>query len=290
MTTVNNPPLSVSIADTNSLKVIDSSGKEIGKIQGSLPINVTWSGWFLRLYNRIGGSTGGMAPNTSSFITQTPDPELVNEQALSLLSSGYAKITTGSGVISTTSTIPASDLSSTGNLTKVDDTNITLTLGGTPSGALLKTTSITAGWTGTLEGSRGGSGINNGTNTLSFVANSVIDFGIYTPTLTNTANVSASTAYSCQYSRLGSVVTVSGKVDIDVVAATTLSTVGISLPIASNFANTNECGGTANSNAVASLSAAIYADSVNDRASLEFISTADTANRSFYFLFTYRII
>lgn len=35
-------------------------------------------------------------------------------------------------------------------LTKVDDTNVTLTLGGTPATALLAATSITVGWTGTL--------------------------------------------------------------------------------------------------------------------------------------------
>jgi hypothetical protein len=39
-------------------------------------------------------------------------------------------------------------------LTKVDDTNITLTLGGSPSIALLAATSITAGWSGTLADSR----------------------------------------------------------------------------------------------------------------------------------------
>lgn len=41
-------------------------------------------------------------------------------------------------------------------LTKVDDTNVTLTLGGTPSTALLQATSITAGWAGTLSETRGG--------------------------------------------------------------------------------------------------------------------------------------
>jgi hypothetical protein len=39
-------------------------------------------------------------------------------------------------------------------LTKVDDTNVTLTLGGTPSTALLQSTSLTLGWTGTLADSR----------------------------------------------------------------------------------------------------------------------------------------
>lgn len=44
-------------------------------------------------------------------------------------------------------------------LTKGDDTNVTLTLGGTPATALLQATSITAGWTGTLSAARGGFGI-----------------------------------------------------------------------------------------------------------------------------------
>jgi hypothetical protein len=43
-------------------------------------------------------------------------------------------------------------------LTEVDDTNVTLTLGGSPSDALLAPTSLTLGWTGTLAVSRGGSG------------------------------------------------------------------------------------------------------------------------------------
>ncbi len=56
-------------------------------------------------------------------------------------------------------------------LTKVDDTNVTLTLGGTPTTALLQATSITAGWTGTLSGARGGTGVNNGSNTATYAGN-----------------------------------------------------------------------------------------------------------------------
>ena len=51
-----------------------------------------------------------------------------------------------------------------GTLSKVDDTNVTLTLGGTPSTALLKATSLTVGWTGTLAVARGGTGIASGTS------------------------------------------------------------------------------------------------------------------------------
>jgi hypothetical protein len=46
-------------------------------------------------------------------------------------------------------------------LTKTDDTNVTLTLGGSASTALLNAASLTLGWTGTLAVSRGGTGISS---------------------------------------------------------------------------------------------------------------------------------
>jgi hypothetical protein len=46
-------------------------------------------------------------------------------------------------------------------LTKTDDTNVTLTLGGTPATALLQATSLTLGWTGTLAAGRGGTGVSS---------------------------------------------------------------------------------------------------------------------------------
>lgn len=49
---------------------------------------------------------------------------------------------------------------SPGALTKVDDTNVTLTLGGTPATALLQATSLTLGWTGQLSLARGGTNKN----------------------------------------------------------------------------------------------------------------------------------
>lgn len=45
------------------------------------------------------------------------------------------------------------------NLTKTDDTNVTLTLGGTPNGSLLQAVSLTLGWTGQLAVARGGTGL-----------------------------------------------------------------------------------------------------------------------------------
>src|SRR2546430_16328059 len=46
-----------------------------------------------------------------------------------------------------------------GAATKVNDTNVTLTLGGTPTDAFLNPVSFTLGWTGTLAPSRGGTGV-----------------------------------------------------------------------------------------------------------------------------------
>lgn len=43
-------------------------------------------------------------------------------------------------------------------LTRTNDTNVTLTLGGSPIGALLAETSLTLGWTGELSVARGGTG------------------------------------------------------------------------------------------------------------------------------------
>lgn len=56
-------------------------------------------------------------------------------------------------------------------LTKTDDTNVTLTLTGTPASALLQSVNIAAGWTGTLSTARMGAPFTNGTasgNTAKF--------------------------------------------------------------------------------------------------------------------------
>jgi hypothetical protein len=63
-------------------------------------------------------------------------------------------------------------------LTKTDDTNVTISLGGTPASALLQPVSLTMGWTGQLAVSRGGTGassltgvlIGNGTSAVTAVS------------------------------------------------------------------------------------------------------------------------
>lgn len=52
-------------------------------------------------------------------------------------------------------------VTSLGTLTKTDDTNVTLTLGGTPSNSLIQSVSLTLGWTGQLGVTRGGTGLSS---------------------------------------------------------------------------------------------------------------------------------
>lgn len=70
---------------------------------------------------------------------------------------GYVK-GNGTSAFTAAATIPASDIASGAALTKSDDTNVTLTLGGSPSSALLAATSLSLGWTGQLSVARGGTG------------------------------------------------------------------------------------------------------------------------------------
>ena len=112
--------------------------------------------------------------------------------------------------------------------------------------------------------------------------------GKYTPTLTGVTNVGASTAYECQFSRVGNVVTVSGKVDVDPTAAGATE-LGISLPFASNFGAIEDCGGAAFATGVAGQGAAVNADAANDRARMQWVAV-DVTNQAMFFSFTYEII
>lgn len=58
-----------------------------------------------------------------------------------------------------TITPAASSITGGAALTKTDDTNVTVTLGGSPATALLAAVSLTFGWAGTLAISRGGTGV-----------------------------------------------------------------------------------------------------------------------------------
>lgn len=73
-------------------------------------------------------------------------------------------------------------------LTKTDDTNVTLTIGGSPTNALLSATSLTLGWTGNLAVNRGGTGQTSYTNGELLIGNTTSNT-LTKATLTQGSNV-----------------------------------------------------------------------------------------------------
>lgn len=107
----------------------------------------------------LGLSGGGTVSSFSSgnlsplFTTSVADANTTPALSFSLTAAGantyFGNATGSSGAPSYTAA---------GALTKTDDTNVTLTLGGSPATALLQDASITVGWSGILAATRGGTG------------------------------------------------------------------------------------------------------------------------------------
>lgn len=136
-----------------------------------------------------------------------------------------------------------------------------------------------------------GSALHNNTGAVTGTTNQYVASGTYTPTVTAVTNCTATSSGVCQWIRVGNVVTVSGVVAIDPTAATTFTSVGISLPIASNFAtNASECSGVAANANFLGYSGAITADFTNDRAQLDFTVGTDVSNQAWSFTFTYVVL
>jgi hypothetical protein len=111
----------------------------------------------------------------------------------------------------------------------------------------------------------------------------------YTPTLTNGVNVDATGSHEFHYIKIGDIVYVSGAIDIDCNLVATTTRVGVDLPIASDFTDIYQLNGVGNSFAVAGLSGALFADTANDRATFEFVST-DNTSRQYNLMFSYKIL
>ncbi len=112
--------------------------------------------------------------------------------------------------------------------------------------------------------------------------------GTYTPTLTGITNVAASTAYSTIFMRVGNVVTVAGRVEID--PTSTGSTVlEMQVPYTTNFNSVGQCCGTfASGDATSGSYGTISSNVTSERAVFTFNSGVTTA-RTYNFSFTYLI-
>jgi len=126
---------------------------------------------------RVNGTATGYEFYTASFLTnpmtlnydmiyqsggvptRLPGPTSSTKQFLTAQGNGTATTSLGWGTIATAD-IPSAAL------TRTNDTNVQITLGGTPASALLQAVSLTMGWTGQLSVGRGGSGASTLTGVL----------------------------------------------------------------------------------------------------------------------------
>lgn len=128
------------------------------------------------------GGTGLTAYNTGDIIYGSASNTLA-ALAGNITTTRKFMRQTGNGAVSAApawDTIVAADIPGSA-LTKTDDTNVTLTLGGTPSTSLLNSASITVGWTGTLAAARLNSNtpqsIGNDTNVTGSITAQVLNLG-----------------------------------------------------------------------------------------------------------------
>lgn len=102
-----------------------------------------------------GGTVTNFSAGDLSPLFTTTEANTTTTPALSfVLSNAGANTYFGNA----TGSSAAPSYTNAGALTKVDDTNVTLTLGGNPATSLLRDVSLTLGWTGTLAETRGGTG------------------------------------------------------------------------------------------------------------------------------------
>lgn len=142
----------------------------------------------------------------------------------------------------------------------------------------------------TSDGRIYGTALHNNAGAVTGATNQYIASGTYTPTLTGGVNVAGTGAASGEWIRVGNMVTICGRVTFTATAAAnTLTRLGISLPIASNFANIDECNGTATGNLTPGGAAWVEADSTNNRMDLVWYAYT-TSTIDMIFTATYLII
>lgn len=121
----------------------------------------------------MSGSSTTPAWSTATYPATTTVNQLLYSSSANViagLATGNSSVlvTSAGGVPSLSTTLPAGltipgyqTTITPAALTKTNDTNVTLTLGGTPATALLQATSLTLGWTGQLAITRGGTNVSS---------------------------------------------------------------------------------------------------------------------------------
>lgn len=126
-------------------------------------------------------------------------------------------------------------------------------------------------------------------STTAFVKNSidaVLQYGSWTPTITNVTNVTATIANGF-FTRVGDVVNFSLQITIDPTATGAVE-IGLSLPVTSAFTADTDAAGTATSRGSSDKVAVVQADGTNDRLSIVYTCTDITA-QVFHITGQYRV-
>lgn len=256
-------------------------------------VTATWYRFFAQIQKLVGGDLLESIVN-APFLTTEVTSALPNERALtvgsgldltftsqlatvSLTNSGVA-----AGVYGLPNALPQITVDSRGRITFA--AQITLITDNVTEGVVnLFYTDARA-----RQALSAGAGIDYDDTTGSIALQQTLDAGTYTPTATLGANAAAATALQCTYTRVGDIVSVSGRVNVQATAAAALTVVGIPLPIASNFGSTSDCNGVTASAGILQAGA-IEADVASDTAALRFIAQ-DTTSRGMVFNFSYTVI
>lgn len=141
------------------------------------------------------------------------------------------------------------------------------------------------------DGRISGKYLHNNAGSLTGTTQGYIASGTYTPTATNVTNATAGTCEVAKWTRLGNVVSVSGRMSLTPTVAATTTVWGLSLPIASGFTNTSDLNGLVHTGllAAADRPGVINADTTNDRANLS-IRSSSAAAEDYYYMFQYEVL
>jgi hypothetical protein len=153
-------------ADPVAAAINSGTGILVANSAGSITVSLAP----IATLNILSNITGVSAAPIANTLTATIDAAIGSTQGNVLYRNGtvWTVLTPGTNGQFLTSGGPAANVSwssqvaPTGQaLTEVNDTNVTMTLGGSPTVALLAATSLTLGWTGQLSITRGGTGVSS---------------------------------------------------------------------------------------------------------------------------------
>jgi len=123
-------------------------------------------------------------------------------------------------------------------LTKTDDTNVTMTLGGAPNNSLIRAVSMTLGWTGTLAETRGGTGKGSYAIGDLLQANTTTTLAVLAAVATGNVLISGGVTTVSSWGKVGLTTHVSGRLPLaNFVQGTARSVLGVTGNATADYAN-----------------------------------------------------